>query len=155
MPGQPKARALRALITAKGGEAWLWDRISSGDKMRELAASLSCSLGTLYAYVNHPSRSDAYKAARLLSTHAMVEEAGDIVDATEGETEPASVRSAELRAGHRRWTAERINRPDYGQPTPQTNLTINMASLHLDTLKATPLPSHDLSLPPASHASSE
>lgn len=138
MAAQPKTRAFKARLKDRGGDTYIWECMQNGDKMRAIASSLDISLGGLYTYLSrNPERHSAFLAARKLSAHAMADDALEIVDATEGEESPAAVRAAEIRANQRRWHAERANREDYGQPTQALTLNLNLASLHLTSLKAT------------------
>jgi len=147
MPGRPKYKALEDRIESNGGDSWLWDRIESGSPVIELAKTLHTTRGQLYQYFKaSPERQSRYKEARATSAHALVEDALQIGDDTEGLENHALIASAKERAGHRRWLAERYNRPDYGTPDANLSITLNMASVHLDTLKA--VPSQPIVIPP-------
>jgi hypothetical protein len=75
-----------------------------------------------------------YRVRREETPHALVDEAVDIVDETEGETESAIVAGAKLRADTRRWLAGTLSE-EYAPPKTG-GVQINIGTLHLDALKA-------------------
>lgn len=118
------------------------DWIESGKTLRRLTEEMSDKTGHEFsrASVGRYLESLAPDAARRLETarragaHALVDDALEIVDATEGEESREAIASAKLRADQRTWTAERWNRDDLGQrQTTQVNVTI--AALHIDALR--------------------
>lgn len=77
----------------------------------------------------------ALDAARVRASHAMAEEALELVDA-QADTQ-VDVSRAASRARSRQWLAERYNPQRFGQSKGVT-VSINVASLHLDALRSTP-----------------
>ena len=137
MTGMPKKRQMQRTILKWGGEDWMLNEIASGVSVVELSKRLKRSRGEIYKYFNEtPERKARFAEARKTSAHSLVEDATEIVDETEGAQMQVEVTSAKERAGHRRWLAERYNREDYGAPDPTIQVQVNVATLHLDALKA-------------------
>ena len=153
MPGRPKTKGMEARLKTLGGMPWVTDQIKSGRLGREIASDLGISLGYLYTWLSaDPDRKAQWTDAKLLASHAYADQAMALADELDADSSKAHVTGNKLKIEQRRWHAERANRAEFGTPDASLNIQINMASLHLDTLKATPLPaSQMLSLPPSSH----
>lgn len=115
--------------------------VASGKTVLDLAASLSAATGfdflreSVSRYLHtFPEAEQRLERARRRGAHGLVDQAVEIVDATEGEESREAIASAKLRADTRLWVAERWDRDGLGQkPSATVNLTIN--TLHIDALR--------------------
>jgi Bacteriophage Sf6, terminase small subunit-like len=139
MAGRPRLRALTAAVEADGGDTVLMDRIASGEAMRGIAASYSCSTGLLYDYLTRTDeRKEAWYTARRIRGHVAAEEAGDVLTdllTHEGPLDRGHVGAAREVSAYRRWLAAKLNREDYGD-SPTTVIGIQASGdLHLQALQ--------------------
>lgn len=118
------------------------DWIESGKTLRRLTEEMSDKTGhdfsrasvTRYLESLAPDAARRLDAARRKGAHGLVDDALEIVDATEGEESREAIASAKLRADTRLWAAERWNRDDLGQrQTANVNVTVGV--LHIDALR--------------------
>lgn len=152
MPGQPKQIALEQTLEEIAKEElgpdaraidWVVTRVEDGCSVNaireEIVASgrlpFDFSRPWLSRVINGlaPDAKGLLAEARKQSAHALVEDAQDIVDATEGEKNREAIASAKLRSDIRLWRAGKYNREDLGERGPVVQL--NIGALHLDALK--------------------
>lgn len=151
MPGRPVLRKLGLDIAAKGdpehdphGEAYIWDRVVSGETLDAISATFGISKGTLLAWLNlggkQGARWQAYQESRRLSAFVKEEMAGQVLDDLSKE-KPESLTAprvtlATAKAAHLRWQAEKWNREEFGPPAAAPALVLNFGSVHLEALKS-------------------
>lgn len=151
MPGKPLQRRFEDHIEKLGGDQVVFDQIAGGATMEEVASSFRGfiddrpdfpSRSWMYVWINadyvQPERREAWKEAKEIAAHALVDEAGDILD-NDGE---APVTSAEMqwlkqRAEHAKWRAKKFNPKEYGDETKQgVNVNLDIGNLHLEALRS-------------------
>jgi hypothetical protein len=101
---------------------------------KKVGANLSERSSILSTWVNSTAEGRAMLSqAREIASHAMVEEAMDIVDSAD-ETKEALAK-AKLRAEQRQWLASKWNRQTYGE-TPQVQINqFDIGQLHIDAMR--------------------
>jgi len=131
MAGRPKLMALRKTIAAMGGDEWLLDELVE-HTLKYVCDILCVNRNLLRAYLkNDPDRWKRYQAARKERAGVLVDEAGEIADASTSTTTGV----AQLRMKHRQWEAGKLDRETYGD-SPQIAIGIAAGELHLDALRA-------------------
>ena len=139
MAGRPHLDALCAAIEKAGGDDVIFDQIASGVKMKAIMDPFGYSRQMIYAWIKRggPERHERWQEAKEMAAHALVDEAGDILDA-DGVVVTSSAQASMLksRAEHRRWLAGVYNRKEYGDETGKIDVQLNIGALHLDALRA-------------------
>ena len=120
------------------GEDAFLERVADGETIKSIVADFGVSRGLFYSWVKSggEAREEKFRAARILSADAMVDDGLEILDALQDLTmlSNAEVSAATSRANYRRWLATVRNREEYGEKAGvNVNLTINQ--LHLDALR--------------------
>jgi uncharacterized membrane protein len=142
MAARPIFRLLKERVAARGGVEVILDWVADGKTLAWIGRQftdvkpegVSRQLIRQYLKTN-PEWYAAFERIRREETpHALVDEAVEIVDATEGERESSVVAAAKLRADTRRWLAGTLSE-EYA-PKPAAGVQINIGTLHLDALKA-------------------
>jgi hypothetical protein len=117
-------------------------RVGDGTTISALADELSKELGesiyrpTLVNYLREaygPEGMARLEQARLQGAWALSEEALEIVD--DARPDKDEIALARLRAETRDKLAGRWNRAELGEQKQQTNVTVNLGTLHLDALR--------------------
>jgi hypothetical protein len=163
MAGQPKRRRMIAELEKRTREemdpgathldyAVRW--VASGGTLVDLANSIAKSLdprgfklgtfkifrGALSDYLDAVFGEDnaqrCLDRARARGAHGLVENAQVIADEQDGLL-PGAATAARLKMDSRHYLAERWNKADFAQ-AKGTNVTISMATLHLDALRRMP-----------------
>jgi hypothetical protein len=85
MPGRPKLSDVSRKIEAHGGEDVVFARIANGEKIGRIAASYGASRYLMYDWRNQGGelRRQKWDQAIAASAEALVEEAGEILDAAQ------------------------------------------------------------------------
>jgi transposase-like protein len=145
LASQPKRAAFAAEIEAAGGDGVILDRLRSGETVKAIADTYGVSRGMIYLWkkMGGESRADAWEEARKDSAEALLEDAGEILDALavpgeNGEApDPsnAQVSVARERAGHRRYLAEKFNREAFGDRGGAGGVVV-LGDLHLEALRS-------------------
>lgn len=148
MAGRPKRNADLAIlnnILPKQGNA-IFEAVADGTPLRRIAENNAIGLWALATWLEDPARIESYKRARARAASRLAEQTIEIADGPEkaavtGATDaPAEsdVGRDKLRIQSRQWLASRWDRETYGeQKGPQ--VTINLATLHLDALRRKPI----------------
>lgn len=167
MPGQPLRRAIHAELLRRAkdelgddanaldyGEYWT----ASGRTMTALANTVAHKAGmtvsremvrrAIYSDESEPGEAERrLRLARTRGAHAMVDDAKDIIDGSIVHRDHLA--KSKLQADIRERIASKWNREEWGE-TKQPALTINVASLHLDSLRRQVQQTNNpLALPPA------
>jgi hypothetical protein len=130
MPGQPETREMLSAITAAGGAPRLLERIAGGETIIEIAKSLDISRQIISKLLNSDDHREALRSARKEAASGLAEESLMIADRATIE----SVQVAKLQTDVRRWMAGKWDRETYGEQKG-SQVTINLASLHIDALR--------------------
>jgi hypothetical protein len=147
MAGRPKLRALTERLSDPSEEDTLWENIANGSTFGKEASRLNVTRAALYEWVNGAEeRKERLAYARQCQALGHVEDAGELLETADNDN--WKVRK-EI-ASHKRWTAERLDRPTWGTNNgPQ--VTLNVGDLHLTLLKSlpslTPLPTQPIDVP--------
>ncbi len=150
MAGRPKRAKMIRDITALGGLDYIESYLGGGGTQTALAADLGVGRYLLYVWLRDTEgAADAVARARVAAALHNVEEAGRILDSTEGEERGAAVSSARARADHRRWVAGKQDREQWGEKTGVA-ISLNVNELHLASLQAPP-PQRALPIPEAEY----
>lgn len=148
MAAQPLLRKLTALIEAEGGDAFILDRIADGEPIGRIARSITIpgeghpiSRPFLYTWRNSGGehRRKGWTLAIEVSAHALVEEAGEVLEALAGQVAPSSgeVALAKALSEYKRWLATKRNRAVYGEEKAGVNVNIlNVGGEYLAALRA-------------------
>ena len=140
MAGRPKLRALTARLSDPAEADTLFENIANGSTFTKEAARLGVTRAALYEWVNgSEERKERLAYARQCQALGHVEDAGDLLETADNDN--WKVRK-EI-ASHKRWTAERLDRQQWGQQ-PNQAVTLNIAELHLSLLKTPPAPAIQL-----------
>ena len=84
MAGRPGLQRLSGQVERRGGDRVIFDAIADGRSMCSIAEEFNCSRSLVYRWLNMESeRKDAWREARRLSAHALVEQAGELLDSAE------------------------------------------------------------------------
>jgi hypothetical protein len=159
MAGRPKVRAdLAKLTTLTVGDAdMIFERIGSGEMLYRIAATLGVGRTALAEWLDaSPERQTRLKRARERSASALAEQTIEIADNGATVTAPGDPQESDpardkLRIQTRQWLASRWDRETYGeQKGPQ--VTINLATLHLDALRQQKAPAARVIEAPAESA---
>lgn len=123
------------IIHARGGELFVWERVTAGVTVRALCKDLGISTFAFYRWIERggEARRNSLARARADGAHDLVEEALEIADETQHAESNVHVQSAKLR-GDRRWqTAQTWNKEAYGQQ--QAEININLGDIALSALR--------------------
>lgn len=152
MTGQPIFQKLKRDIEETGGEDWFFDQVADGRMMKDIASQFGISRSLIYRWLkvvvnDYESK---LRAARLLASHVHVEDALEIIDNADVESQ-AGVSKAKEQANFRKWLASVRNRKDFGEQKGPV-IALNISSLHLDALKASGITAAALQAPAADKA---
>lgn len=115
MAGRPNLRKFEAKIEEMGGDDVILDLIAAATPMREIAKMFDCSPGMLYRWRNlSDERREAWKEAREIAGHIVIEEGMEILD----DGKPVTSAEASLlksRAEYRKHLASLWNREELGE----------------------------------------
>jgi hypothetical protein len=144
-----------ARLMAEGGVPRLCDDLAAGQTLKDIATRIGATRGQLVRFIaTLPADSQAaIREADSQASTAMVEEAKQIADgmaeemaqprriATKDgdviEVDPpaqAVLAAAKMQIDVRQWMAERKDKETWGGKA-QTEITVNLASIHLDVLR--------------------
>jgi hypothetical protein len=131
MAGRPKLRQLANLLNEDGAADRLFENIANGSTFSKEATRLGVSRAALYEWMNgDDSRKERLTHARQCQAIGHVEDAGDLLETADND----NWKQRKEIASHKRWMAERLDRPTWGQQQGQT-LSLNVQSLHLSLLR--------------------
>lgn len=164
MAGQPKARRLEIELTVRAKQiddnattldavcAWL----EKGGTVVSLAKDVGDAVGeeysvdVIYAYLKRVYGKGEYTrrfaAARKEGSHAVVEEATQILDDLPNSADRDRVAVAKAQADIRLWRAERYNRAELGGDK-QVAVQINVGSLHIDAMRQRAIEGSEIAAP--------
>lgn len=131
MAGRPKMRALQETMEELG-EDWLFEKMADGETVSACAKEVGVSRQMLYLWVHQrPEREQAFKQARKLAAHALVDDAVEILDAAKASDSTL----ARERARFRQWMASKMNRESYGEEKAQVAVNLSVGMLHLTAVQ--------------------
>jgi hypothetical protein len=129
-------RAFFARVKEKGGWQVILERIANGETFKQIAPDYGVSKSYVHRMISRksqPKLREAYERARRESAEAHAQKALEILDnVTPTRDEIAKARA---QAEHRRWLAQAYDRDTFGPPQQNAQVTLNIASLHLDALR--------------------
>jgi hypothetical protein len=147
MPGQPKTRAVKAELQARGaadGQSavdYVCGWVGSGKTIQSLADDIGAAIGQscsryLISQVARnltPDAGNRIDAARREGAHALADEVLHIADAT-GHTTAAEVAHGRLRMDARTWLAARMSPGEFSN---HANLAVSLSlgDLHLEAIR--------------------
>jgi hypothetical protein len=151
MAGRPKRNAdldkLNNIYPKQANS--IFASIEAGNSLGRIAEANCISRAALTIWLEDPARIDSFKRARTRAASTLAEQTIDIADngiqigqngapvSATGEPVESSEGRDKLRIQSRQWLAARWDRETYGeQKGPQ--VTINLATLHLDALRHRP-----------------
>jgi hypothetical protein len=118
-------------IHAFGGEAMLFDHISSGKTIDSVIKSLDISIGGFYKWIEKDAKRGALLArARTRGGRSLAEQTLEIAD----NASPQEAQVAKLRVDTRRWLASKQAPDEYGDKQ-QPLVNIDLGSMALDALR--------------------
>jgi len=139
MSGRPFRRTTLTTIKALGGWSAILARIASGETMASIARDLGCSRQYLSQLLHENIEiADLFSQAQRDAAAALAEEAMQILDDVPAERD--EIAKAKARAEHRKWLASVYDRKTFGEPDKQAHVNISIGQLHLDALRAQPMP---------------
>lgn len=83
MASRPHLAKLSVAIEQLGGDEYIFAQVADGVPMKKIAEPFGYSRGLLYTWIKAggPDREAAFKEARAISAHSLVEDAGDDLEA--------------------------------------------------------------------------
>lgn len=136
MAGRPKVRVDLAKLTTLTIEDAnsIFERIATEEHLYRIAESFGVGLTALTEWINAtPERIERFKRARVSKATYLAESAMEIADQSAAD----AAAKDKLRVGTRRWLASVYDRETYGEQKG-AQVTINLATLHLDALRRKP-----------------
>lgn len=130
MAGNRVRRELEEWIDVCGGQEWLFDRISEGESLSQLARELGTTRPQLSRWCNEACRQAAYRHARRDSAGALVDRGMEIIDGTHWR----ETQKARNQAEYRKWLAGVYN-DEYATDKGKPGQTINIEQLHIGALQ--------------------
>lgn len=139
MAARPFLQAFRRYLKENGGWSAIFQRIADGETLTKIAKAYNCSDSWLcHQLRDDPKRRELYIAARKEAARALVDQAQDIVD--DATVDRDALMKAKMQAEHRRWTAARYDREQFGE-TPNQQVAETVGNLLLDALRRRSVPS--------------
>ena len=122
-------------IHAFGGEQAVWDALGGGMTVLGLAETLKVSTAALDRWVQRggEARRDAYARARVRGGQSLAEQAIQIADEIEVESENGRINKAKLRIDQRWRMASKVDPDSFGDRQAQIN--INLGDIALSALR--------------------
>lgn len=140
MPSRPIERFVKKQIADQGGWPRILERIASGETVADVSRTLMrpdgiaisrCFLSRLLHA--DPERSTLVKAAKTECAAAMVDDALHIVDSSPIDRD--AIQHGRTRAELRLKVAGLVDRESWGERKQNVEVTVNVATLHLDALR--------------------
>lgn len=155
MAGQPERRAWHQRISAEYGE-FILECLERGDSFRAINVRIKDKYeeqvgeATLRRWADQDENRQAVAQARARAADAKAEGAVDratdlVRDVALGLRDKNDIAAAKLASDMDKWIAGVWNRDKYGEQT-QAGVTINVTSLHLDSLRTLETPSRPAEL---------
>lgn len=143
MPGRQFLNQLEKRLEQLGGEDYLFDRIASGERLKDIAADLGCSRPYLYKWRDREPfkdrRRERWSEAMRLSGEAKLEEGEEILDGladTHKLITSADVSVGVARSNYRKWMAQVRDPEQFGDRSNGAGMILNVGVLHLDALRS-------------------
>lgn len=140
MAAKPIERFVKQQIAQQGGWPRILERIASGETVADVARTLlkpdgQCISRNFLSMLLHadPERSRLVVQARQEGASAMVDHSLHLVDSAQADRD--SVNKAKVQAEVRLKVAGFLDRQQYGEQKQQVNVEVNVASVHLDSLR--------------------
>lgn len=136
MAGRPKRTADLTILSniVPSAAAEIYTNLEAGKSLWKCAELFGVSKTALTDWLEHPDRIELYKRARTRAASTYAQETIEIADTSAAD----AAAKDKLRVQTRQWLASRWDRETYGeQKGPQ--VTINLATLHLDALRRKPI----------------
>jgi len=140
MAAKPIERFVKQQIAQQGGWPRILERIASGETVADVARSLKRPDGlpvsrNFLSMLLHadPERSKLVLQARVEGASAMVDHSLHLVDSAQADRD--SVNKAKVQAEVRLKVAGFLDRQQYGEQKQAVNVEVNVASVHLDSLR--------------------
>lgn len=138
---KPIERYVKRQIADQGGWPRILERLRSGETVADISRTIlrsptgPCISRSFLSILLHqdPARSALVKDARREGASAMVDDALHIVDSAPVDRD--SVNKAKVRAELRVKVAGFIDREQWGEKKQEVNVQVNMADIHLDSLR--------------------
>jgi hypothetical protein len=140
MPGRPFRRTILNKIKQLGGWSVILERVASGEFISTIAKDVGCSRSFLSTLLHEDAElTAALQLAKEEAAAAMAEEGMRLLDDSPAERD--HIAKARAQAEYRKWLASVYDRKTFGEPTQQAaQVQISIGQLHLDALRARPIP---------------
>ena len=143
MPARRKTNKDRALLRGSPDMgASVLERIALGQAVARVASDMGVTVMALHEWLDDPARAETVRRARKAGAAALAEQTLAIAEGELPTVHPVTGEPVldpsrdKLRIQARQWIAERRDRAAWG--AAKEGLTINVAALHLDALRARP-----------------
>lgn len=140
MAAKPIERFVKKQIADQGGWPRILERIASGETVADVARTLlkpdgqAISRNFLSTLLHaDPERSASVYKARDEGSDAMVDQGLHLVDSAQADRD--SINKAKVQAEMRLKVAGFVNRERWGEAKQAVNVSVNVASLHVDALR--------------------
>lgn len=140
MAAKPIERFIKKQIADQGGWPRILERIASGETVADVARTLlkpdgqAISRNFLSTLLHaDPERSASVYKARDEGSDAMVDQGLHLVDSAQADRD--SINKAKVQAEMRLKVAGFVNRERWGEAKQAVNVSVNVASLHVDALR--------------------
>jgi len=130
MPGRPK-RKQDLILLEKIGEEPVAELLESAMPIAEVCRQLKVGKRALMEWLeSEPERAGLLSRARARAAHHLAEQALDIADDVDGETQ-----RDRLRVDTRKWLAAKWNPKEYSEQKQGVAVQVNIGDMHLDALR--------------------
>jgi hypothetical protein len=142
MPGLSETTRQVALLRAPGNVDHVLELVAQGRTVADIAAEMGCANLAVHDVLNNPVRAKRVAEARRAGAAALAEQTLAIAEGALPTVHPVTGELVvdpardKMRIQTRQWMAERRDRATWG--TAKEGVTINIAGLHLDALRARP-----------------
>ena len=156
MAAKPIERFVKQQIQEQGGWPRILERIASGETIADVSRTLfrpdgKCIDRSFLSHLLHndPERSQKVEAARIEGAAAMIDHSVHLVDSAQADRD--SINKAKVQAEVRLKVAGLVDRERWGDKA-QVQVHVNVASLHLDSLRTRVVPTEMVQALPAATA---
>ena len=145
MASRPLLHLFGKMVAEKGGEEYIFGKMQENVPIRQIIKEfINPTTGKhfhhamMYQWIHQDEDREAeWRRIRKISSHTLVDEAGEILDDAEGKLlTPADVSLLKERTSHKKWLAGQYNRDDYGKPEEKMGVTLAFDSAFLQALQA-------------------
>lgn len=139
MPGQPRRRAFKTFVEARGGALPLIDRIASGESILRISKDLTQQMGTTVShwmvsqYLHKTGNWDAVLEARKHAAAVHADATADMAEKVQDGT--LGYQEARVAIAAKQWLASKMDPGVYGDRVHVDQTVTDLTQLHLQSLR--------------------